>query len=66
MLYKLAADPSNVSHSIAELGLDLELLFKVIHPFNRRNLFYEVRSAAALSRSPLKLSSTGPLLLRVE
>lgn len=31
-----------VAYSITELDMDPSLLFKVIHPFNRPNLFYEV------------------------
>ncbi len=29
-------------HSVKELGLDLKTLQKFVHPFNRKNLYYEV------------------------
>lgn len=35
--------PTDPPHSVAELGLNLQFLMKVVHSFNRMNLFYEVR-----------------------
>ncbi|KAM0789144.1 hypothetical protein ACM66B_003197 [Microbotryomycetes sp. NB124-2] len=38
---------------VSELALDPDLLFKVVHPFNRPNLFYEVRYFSESQDGPL-------------
>lgn len=37
--------------SVRELGLNTETMLKSIHPFNRMNLFYEVRTLLSFTLS---------------
>lgn len=70
--FATSTDSELLLYSVNELSLDLDLLFKVIHPFNRPNLFYEVREAVLSPFSAHSLTLVrrpglaGPLPLRVQ
>ncbi|KDE07378.1 hypothetical protein MVLG_02419 [Microbotryum lychnidis-dioicae p1A1 Lamole] len=47
-----SATPKVQDDIVRELSLDADLLFKVVHPFNRINLYYEVRYFSEHSQTP--------------
>lgn len=42
--------------SVKELGLDTNTLQRFVHPFNRKNLYYEVRQSTTIPILNLSLS----------